>query len=135
MYWHTLSTVLTDSLTHFIRVRKFVEETTMFRNNYVPLSVVFPIALLCKHGTLEPLFPKSVEVGCGCSAEAKAGSVAILSNAIPLFRNFWLLLNAWTQVISCASSNGGSRSPPSQGSSGTKNTYWETVSRTYSAFC
>lgn len=72
--------VLTDFLTHFVRVRKFVEETTVFRNNHVPLSVVFPIALLYKHGTLKPLLPKSVEVGCGCSAEQKAGSVAMLSN-------------------------------------------------------
>lgn len=53
----------------------------MFRNNCIPLSLVFPIALLYKHGTLEPLFPKSVEVGCGCSAELKDGSVVILSNA------------------------------------------------------
>lgn len=53
----------------------------MFRNNCIPLSLVFPIALLYKHGTLEPLFPKSVEVGCGCSTELKDGSVVILSNA------------------------------------------------------
>lgn len=69
----------------------------MFRNNHVPLSVVFPIALLYKRGTLKLLIPKSVEVGRGCSAEPKAGSVAILSNArYPFFTNFWLLLNAWT---------------------------------------
>lgn len=103
----------------------------MFRNNHVPLPVVFPVALLYKHGTLKPLFPKSVEVGCGCSAEPKAGSVAILSNTkYPFFRNFWLLLNAWTQAVSCGSSNGCSRSPPSLGSSGTKNTSRETVNRT-----
>lgn len=57
-------------------------EETHGRNNhiYVPLSVVFPTALLCKHGMLKPLFSKSVEVGSGCSAEPKAGSLAILAN-------------------------------------------------------
>lgn len=53
---------------------------------YVPMSVVFPIALLHKHGTLKPLFSKWVEVGSGCSAELKARSVASLANArYPLF--------------------------------------------------
>lgn len=108
----------------------------MFRNNHVPLSVVFPIALLYKRGTFKPLIPKSVEAGCGCSVELKAGSAAILSNArYPFIGNFWLLLNAWTQAVSCGSSNGCSRSPPSLGSSHTKNASWETVNRSYSVFC
>lgn len=46
---------------------------------YVPMSVVFPIALLNKHGTLKPLFSSSVEVGSGHSAELKAASIMILA--------------------------------------------------------
>lgn len=33
-----------------------MQETTVFRNNHVPLSVIFPTALLYKHGSLKPLF-------------------------------------------------------------------------------
>lgn len=46
---------------------------------YVPVSVVFPIALLNKHGTLKPLFSNSVEVGSGYSAELRAESITILA--------------------------------------------------------
>lgn len=63
-------------------------EDTHGGNNhiYVPVSVVFPVALPYKHGTLKPLFSKSVEVGSGCSAELKAGSITILAIAgYPLF--------------------------------------------------
>lgn len=34
---------------------------------YVPVFVVFLIALLWQHGTLKPLFSKLVEVSAGCS--------------------------------------------------------------------
>lgn len=76
--------VFPDFLSYLFSMR---EETRGGSNHiYVPMSVVFPIALLYKHGMLKPLFSKLVEVVSGCSAEPKAGSVTVLANArYPLF--------------------------------------------------
>ena len=75
------------SLPRFPHLFSTCEETRGGNHRiYVPVPVIFPIALLYKHGMLKMLFSGSVEVDSGHSAEPKARSGAILANAgYPLF--------------------------------------------------